>query len=168
MKKYFAKYLPIEDGFKRVVKNEQGIPVDYEQEVKLFLCSREVKIGQECYVDGHQHEGKKILESEKAIIENSPSTNDYFSYFTDGTATVSTNVFRAICPISELAEWIKENDEFDDEEVKTHIYFRKFPDSVVWVETIPEFESWLKDIGKDHVKYRYYIKIICPTCKTFH
>ena len=30
-KQYFAKYLPKPDGFRRVVKNEQGIPIDYKQ-----------------------------------------------------------------------------------------------------------------------------------------
>jgi len=41
---YFTKYLPVEGGFKRVVKSN-GVPVDYEEEVKLFLCSNEIQVG---------------------------------------------------------------------------------------------------------------------------
>lgn len=37
MKEYFIKLLPVEDGFKRVVKSA-GIPVDYEQEIALMVC----------------------------------------------------------------------------------------------------------------------------------
>ena len=58
--KYFSKLLPLENGFKRVVKNAQGIPIDYEYEVGMFLCTK----------DGIK-EGDKVLQ---------PSTYDKSHY----------------------------------------------------------------------------------------
>jgi hypothetical protein len=48
--KYFSKLLPLENGFKRVVKNAQGIPIDYKYEMGMFLCTRDgIQAGDKFY-----------------------------------------------------------------------------------------------------------------------
>lgn len=71
MKPYFAKYLPKPGGYSRVVKNAEGIPIDHETEVQLFLCLRDIK------------------------------ELDY----------------KVMGPISPAATWVKEGDEFEENEL---------------------------------------------------
>lgn len=45
MNKYFIKRVPVKNGFQRVVKSKEGIPIDHQVEVKTYLCSRDIKVG---------------------------------------------------------------------------------------------------------------------------
>lgn len=92
--KYFAKLLPVPGGFSRVVKNGQGIPVDYEREVKLYLCTHDIKEGEE-FVSGLS---KEVWIKGKGM-------------------TMHPKDCRVVCEISPQASWVKSGDEFDESKV---------------------------------------------------
>lgn len=96
--KYFTKYLPFEGGFQRVVKNSQGFPTDFEQEVKLFLCSKDIQIGDLVFVPD-QEEAGNIVDNEDLV---------YWK---------QKNSYKMIGEVSSEAFWITEGMEFEKSEV---------------------------------------------------
>lgn len=123
MKPYFAKYLPVEgeievgdyfvDEYKQIYKctkkdnggtwgsgYSRSINLKLSKKVKLFLCSRDIQVGDEVtsYISG-----KKI----KANLF--PHTHPHF--------------VKVIGEISPDATWVKEGQEFSEEEVKINFEF---------------------------------------------
>lgn len=93
--KYFAKHLPKLVGFFRVIKSN-GIFINYEKEVQLFLCSRDIQEGDNYqWQDGDGNIGHGI----KITI-------------------VSPDAYKVIGPISPEATWVKEGDEFEEDRIK--------------------------------------------------
>lgn len=165
-KPYFAKYLPVEGEVKPAdasIDNEGNIVENTIKEwlamrnlinlrkVKLFLCSRDIQVGDKFF---HPHDFTNAFIAREDTI--------------DWHSAIGT--FKAIGEISPEATWVKEGDEFDEEEVR-----RKFPGT-----PLPFFfslERW-KDILKEteylgtkeaHEKSVYpYIYMKCPTCGHFH
>lgn len=135
MKKYFAKYLPVEgeimngdlvydvEGAYGVVENVNRpldfVRVRYEKsfysdslktnlkKVKLFLCSRDIRVGDKVkHLIGKEVEVYKINKNEVLIQ--------------DGVNIVHVlkgDLFKVIGEISPNAKWVKEGDEFDKEEL---------------------------------------------------
>ena len=68
-KPYFSKILPLENGYKRVVKNAQGIPIDYEYEVGMFLCTRDgIKSGDEIFIPKWYMSDHEMYKSDRVIV----------------------------------------------------------------------------------------------------
>ena len=197
MKKYFAKYLPVEgemeDGdiykskfrvehkfyhYVKFNKNNSTIPKDdFLGRHKLFLCSNDIEVGDEYIsVDGSSIV-KTLCRAKNSFLKGS---------------------YKIIGEISRDALlFVKEGDEFTLEEVKEiskiemfeeeHFQYNedkkdwdKVPieqvleDQVKSQENCYKYEILQTYLWKDapneiEVKFYYNIyKILCPTCKTYH
>lgn len=105
MSKYFAKYLPVE---------ERIIP--HKSRVKLFLCSRDIQIGQRVW-DSQTSERYNKVEYEEST---SWACDSHSVDSSVGNVVYTVPKERAIIVIGEIspeARWVKEGDEFDEEEV---------------------------------------------------
>jgi len=157
MNKYFAKYLPVEGGvfFTNALNSEgvigqEGLQDVFFQKKKLFLCSRDWEYGDNVI---HIKTFKKTTISPAFI-------NKYLhkmGYNDD------ENWVKVIGEISPNATWVKEGDEFTEEQLG--IYTDDTLSSMVEFvpyNCIPE-DNW-NDLGSPDI----IIGILCPTCKTFH
>lgn len=145
MKSYFTKYLPVEG---KIQEGDMTIgvrghiapaitPDDYNNSygpywigrklVKLFLCSRDLQVGDKFFDERFLYE-----EFEVESVYHLQRLND-------------GKRFKTIGEISPAAVWVKEGDEFDEDEIK-----------------LPE------DLGYPFLAQRKYCRFKCPTCKTFH
>lgn len=122
MKKYFAHYLPVEGkveagdycidnltkevfkmgkGINTMPKNLQDKLRENATKVKLFLCSRDIQVGDKCIaLDGLY------------IVPQSES---------DLAISKEEGHFKVIGEISPDATWVKEGDEFDEDEIMDFI-----------------------------------------------
>lgn len=116
-KKYFAKYLPVEgkitdpemvmfkiDGkwtepceFESFVGNE----IEEVKQGKLFLCSRDIQVGDMCYKGNDYSLAASIIPKHKEALEY----------------LMKEDYHKVIGQISPNAQWVKEGDEFDEEEL---------------------------------------------------
>lgn len=112
--KYFTKYLPVEgeikkgDKFKcakgendRILVNEGIVPIKdtiHYQKVKLFLCSRDIQVGDEFF----DNKGNKYVYQTEDFEE---------SYFESDLA------YKVIGEVSPDATWVKEGMEFNDDQI---------------------------------------------------
>jgi len=115
MKRYFAKYFPKVGGFNRSVKDANGVPYDFEQEVELCLCEHEIKVGGEARwgtLKTNKPNWKKITEvgDDYIRIEGDPDMLD--------VSSCSFKDFIKVGFISENATWVKEDHEFSEHEVR--------------------------------------------------
>ena len=110
MKQYFCKYIPVEgvrkegDCVKHKVSGNIGIITKildvggkYEDEeiekVELFLCSRDVSLHEECWLDN-----EKVIPNQLHV-------------------DLRDKCYKVIGSISPEATWVDEDDEFDEDEV---------------------------------------------------
>lgn len=149
MKKYFAKYLPVEgeikegdifihpDGTKeRASRDLDGRGLS---KVKLFLCTKNIQVGD-------RYKSPRYAESNEYIdIER------YASEPMEGS-------FKIVGEISPEAIWIKDGDEFDEDQVKG--YFEKLP--------YDENHKDMIDKAILQFKKSLVFKIKCSQCNTFH
>ncbi len=191
MKKYFCKYLPVEGEIKEGDMVSDGVVVvenlprrhkrltkaqkqgkDSLKKVKLFLCSREVMIGDKVRAnDRIDHEyvltAKHLDKMEEFELEHL--------------------LFKVIGEISPDATWVKEGDEFDEDDIEqvSELYgwnkeyntdkdFQKFFDkslSKTCTHFIYEGETdWLDEAGTINLNFRVYTKIykVKGPCGHFH
>lgn len=184
MKTYFTKYLPVEgeilkgDTYKvtsegaiafgeiRVAPGDRGDTIG-AQKLKLFLCSRDIQVGDNVY---------REPESWKVFDKQPTDTNHGLWGF---MRNVKPDDFKVIGEVSPEAVWVKEGDEFDADQIEIQ-YSKKYQclcrqniASDWWTEP-----NNCKHETEDHynraytcgrkVKEVFHIKIRCPTCKTFH
>lgn len=149
--KYFAKYLPVEGevnigdnfidtGVMNLIGKRANKHGDYSgyQKVKLFLCSRDIQVG----------------DTVKALLVDKFGYKDYLITDKDSAElSIEMGDFKVIGEISPEATWVKEGDEFDRTEARQYINL-----SGMWL-----YRAWNKDL-KGHVPI---IKIKCPCCNTF-
>jgi len=135
--KYFIKYLPVEgeinegdkflDHTDNLIKdahipeiyNNPHVPYfDGYKKVKLFLCSRDIqKTDKEIYV--HKPDGSEATKVELIdIISDKEITAVMFKWGEQTPGTLIQNTFKVIGEISPEAKWVKEGDEFDEEEIE--------------------------------------------------
>jgi len=112
-KKYYAKYLPVPNGYRRIVK-VKGIPVDVETEVKLYLLKNDVpKAGNIVLYkeDNYQSVVVELVNNScrDVIIEKMPKDRE------GGTLDYRELV---IIVGEILTTGVKEFEEFDEEEIK--------------------------------------------------
>lgn len=134
--KYFTKYLPVEgeinegdkflDHTDNLIKdahipeiyNNPHVPYfDGYKKVKLLLCSRDIqKTDKEIYV--HKPDGSESTKVELIdIISDKENTSVMFKWSDQTPGTLIQNTFKEIGEISPEATWVKEGDEFDEDEV---------------------------------------------------
>jgi len=142
MKKYFAKYLPVEGEIKdddmSQYNNITGIHSGWAEHckglarrVKLFLCSRDIEPGDKVYSD-----------FDNGYLGIAKKKSEGFN-------------FKMIGEISPEATWVKEGDEFDEEDVKEIWWHPKGN-----CETFPP-----RNPNQTHKIKRF---LILGPCKCFH
>jgi len=175
-KKYFTRHLPVEgevqDGdwfffegrnlpLRKDSKLEAECPLSTDDnpkiKVKLFLCSRDIQVGDK----GYNPNPYRNYELEEIIICETPEgykLGFLTANYPDGHNKVPFYVpqpFKIIGEISPEAMWVKEGDEFDEDEVK-QIWWHPIGDC----ETIPpRDENYTKKLKR--------FMILGP-CKHFH
>jgi hypothetical protein len=167
--KYFAKYIPIEGKIKEgdYIKDESGIhhvtakgsKVQYDainkanhiQKVKLFLCSRDIQVGDR--VHGTILKGNNVYVSDK---EDGYSLKDDIHRISLEEAQIM-DAYKVIGEISPDALWVKEGDEFIKDQlmwrVKDHLSGYEIDEIDFRESLVPEEED--------------YIIIKCPCCGTY-
>lgn len=168
--KYFTKYLPIEGEIKELDYYKHPNypdklfrfykPWDYKKEkaqkVALFLCSRNIN-----YLDKFYFKDSKEMTNQGAL-----DSDDRY-WVSDGKILYSkSESFKVIGEISPEAIWVKEGDEFEEEDLESWLYCILHPDESIYME-INELIEWNK-ICIDHKRFVPRIKIKCPTCNKFH
>lgn len=170
-KVYIAKYLPVKGGYSRIVKNNEGTPVDFEQEVKLFLCSRDIQIGDTAYNDKfYSYPDGQLIDTNSKVMDH---------------GMMEIDSYKVIGEVSSEAIWVKEGDEFEESEIKKHLVFKITKDWKSYYKNKPRYGK-NKITGKKQIVYPYsptfgtsweiidprpedfIIKIKCDKCKTFH
>jgi len=132
MKTYFAKYLPVEGkvemgdkfidtGVMDMIGTRANKKGEYNfQKVKLFLCSRDIQVGDTIY--------NKFNDVGIVSEFNTKTTFWLKGESIIGIARHSTgNWYKIIGEISPYAIWVKEGDEFDEDqiEISRRLKFKK-------------------------------------------
>lgn len=124
MKKYFAKYLPVEGGIKKgdyYFSSVTGVihtaNEDYEiistvieskdKKVKLFLCSRDIELKDIVYYNG------------KAWMVSNVEIQEPYLTVEEATAYGAYKIIGEISP--DTFSYVKEGNEFDEDEVVVQI-----------------------------------------------
>lgn len=175
--KYFCKYLPVEGEIKiggmtqgtaggfydvtevEIMLNEKGL-MKYKP-FKLFLCSRDIQVGDE--VLSTLNNKRYIVEQVKGFLFRIGST----VYDKDNITHLYKTYFKVIGEISPEAIWVKEGDEFDEDELEPVLFYSKHPDESIYLDDIKRLEHWNK-LNPIPTQYISKIEIKCPTCKQFH
>jgi len=173
----FLKWLqPLEDGRKKsLVQNswagDKGIHAYFGQDikpVKLFLCSKDIRVGDEVWspdsnrnmeLDKFTLTAKAGDKSEASFAEGTnPKYNNgnpiYLSYLT----------FKVIGEISTEAIWVTEGMEFDEDEVEIW-WYNILKDKFTPHKYEPS-DEYTDLVDNPALEKRPRIK--CPTCKMFH
>lgn len=123
--KYFTKYLPVEGEIKNgdkaqyntgeIISYDAPVNTDNLKRVKLFLCSRDIQVGDKVYI------------SPSSSYEVS-SINDGFIYF--GPMSIRGKVGKSFKVIGEISpdalSYVKEGDEFEDKDLKFYLLKEEF------------------------------------------
>jgi len=213
MKKYFAKYLPVEGEIKEgdvylcIYDNSRFVGVagkedlkivntDRYTKVKRVLCSRDIQVGDEIramwkFDDGSLSSQWGIVTGDGAEdqliktpnywnvkmptkIERRVYGKGNFGIYGRATGEImdffyvirlpKEHSFKILAEISSEATWIKDGDEFNENEVK--LYWQPGGHgsetwNLVSIDHLPI--DFIKETKPDLVA-----KIICPHCKHFH
>lgn len=164
MKKYFCKYLPVEGHFHYVgavirekatgnigIIKKVGEGVEENEHVKLFLCSRDIKIGD-------------------AVVWLNKYTWAMFQKFpvtTQEGVDIMKNDHKGkwgvvIGEISKSAVWVKEGDEFDESDWSLFGETEGIMGLSGCLKN-PEYQEGYRKLYK-----RFVCKIKCSQCLTFH
>lgn len=162
--KYFCKYLPVEGKYEKktdlfifkiggvwsepcYADDLLGNQIEEVKKVKLFLCLRHTECPS-CEEKENLHDNLDYSKEELPIIET--LCNECGTLFD----------YKKIGEISPDAIWVNEGMEFDDDELlKTIIYKYREPENNIPLHVEP-LEGCIVN--------NTFIKIKCPTCKTYH
>ena len=172
MKTYFTKYFPVEGEIKDgdIGLDPFGLPyhckdgkmldsdestyyllTDYKdkfKKVKLFLCSKDIQAGDKF----------DQLPGINGVCYICKGNANRFLLDDEGKYRAIETCFKVIGEISPEAIWVKEEDEFGEDDISFEFGIPYEDDTAV------EYQTWKEN------KHKYYktIKILCQTCKTFH
>ncbi len=185
-KKYFIKILPVDgdikDGDIITGKNEvsvivgrkskhglqpwalEEIPniIDFKKS-KLFLCSKDIQVDDEVW-DSLKNR-KLFVKEVKGFLFGIGAT----VYDKDNLTHCYNTFYKIIGEVSPKAIWVKEGDEFDEEDmmfeifIKNQIYknYKKTEDAII------DYKNLSNSIKK-HTDLKMVCKLKCPTCKSYH
>ena len=146
MKKYFAKYLPVEGEIK---EGDHFDSVNGELpgslHTRLFLCSRDIQVGDMAKDLNQPLTDFYVDEKNLELIKK--GNDDFYEHM---------NLYKVIGEISSEATWVKEGDEFDKEETKPVFKPKDVPKSQ-WKE--------YSVVGKNHISGQE--KVVYPLSHTF-
>lgn len=125
MKQYFAKYLPVEGKIKEPnieeYREDSDFPHKYIKDMEiyeeekgdqqLFLCSRDIKVGDKVY-----YPARDAYFEVKTVIPKTGYVSIKIPGMKDGWGVMEDERFKVIGLISPEATWVKEGDEFDEDE----------------------------------------------------
>lgn len=131
MNKYFAEYIPVAGAIREGDKfydskfSLLGVKTarwdtesKTQQKMKLHLCSWDIQVGDRVY----QKFNKSISDEQYDILKW--SFEDRIWLYKDGkpnhTAHIST-LFKVMGPISPLANWVKQGDEFSEDQILRYL-----------------------------------------------
>ncbi len=165
MKLYFTKYLPVEGDIKigdtfftrhfrlgECVSEEQSVGLKEKDAklAKLFLCSRDIQVGDK--LTGWSNKTYHIaIEEDIELFKNAGVTDD---------------IFKVIGEISPDAIWVKEGDEFEEEDLQGILYRLNHPDESIY-GSIDQLLLLHKTITHPE-RYTPRVEIKCSQCNTFH
>ncbi len=109
--------------------------------VRLFLCSRDIQVGDKITLDGIE-----FVTYEEGEIDSSWQNH-------------VDNGFKVIGEVSPEAVWVTEGMEFDDTQIQD--CYESW-DSILWV---PIKKEWYDSYTR---KKRHIVKLKCSQCNTFH
>lgn len=155
---YFAKWIPVEgeikegDNYVRPggllnKRLEAGFPYPFDwKKVQLFLCSSDVAVEEECFVEDEyvgQHKPTVI----KDIIKEE-GLEDVL--ILSNHRNIKCNaVYKVIGKVSDEAVWVKPGMRFTEEQLR-------------WkYEGFPKLSHWMPNALKT-------VAVLCSNCKTFH
>ena len=138
MKKYFAKYQPIHDRI-----NEEGTNVMFKIDGEwtepcnfdsflgleiekiaggvLIICSRDIQVGDKVI---HNNPINKVLYNTELTVSEILPSGSY--RMKEGGIFFNSELIKVVGEISEDASWVKEGDEFDQEEIEEFYQFTNF------------------------------------------
>lgn len=175
--KYFAKFLPTEGTMEHATglnQAEIGEIIDLKnrgfykylvegkfQKMGLFLCSRDIKVGDEILIIKHSTSSEVL---DKRIVEGYKEEFDAFRIKDGGYIGRSISI-KPIGEISKDAIWVKEGDEFEDDEINKQFYDDSGSEDSEWFNWCPLHteEDW-----RETPENWKRIQIKCLTCKNFH
>jgi len=159
---YFAKYLPVEENLEKgnsyIRKSSpwniyhnfkyslQILDMQELQKVKLFLCSKDIKVG--------DRTNNGIIEK----IEGNFSEEIWCIKDGIGKYHIKESTFKIIGEVSPEAVWVKEEMKFNDEDI-------------AWISDDGDEELYFIDKDWDWKEFNTtnaMFAIKCPTCKQFH
>jgi len=171
-KLYFAKFLPVEgtvgkddwflDGsvyfkaFAYNFKDSEGNqvlnipnePMENFTKVELFICSKEI------------NEGDEVLD---------PETGDKFK-IKSWEKHANEHYLKIIGKLSPDAIWVRNGDEFNEEELQMIVKHRSFPDMDMVFDTVSNYEDFFRKNPSlaQEGKYTAYVAVLNSTCQHFH
>lgn len=179
----YTKYLPVEGEIEeenwyfylgqlsqRLRKNPKAeYPTPQYQKAKLFLCSRDIQVGNEVYIEtkavSQQYQSPI---NGKGIIQKINNKHEILIYRNNGELLPfdCSELTKVIGEISPDATWVKEGDEFDE----TNWRFKWYNNEGKFFtrhEYHPSDE--FTNLGEGHKDgtYSLFIQILGP-CKHFH
>lgn len=182
--KYFAKYLPVEgiigDGdtylfedkiqtckvsvIKELEELYQQKIAEY-QKVQLFLCSRDTQVGDEICV--RYRDGNEIKIHGQLIYDGELPRGEWVKHI---SMVDKRYDFKVIGSISPQAIWVKEGDEFEDNDLEFVFKYigdtgKDFEDIVNPLIFTAKQIGWGHNFGSIISKV---IRIKCSQCKSFH
>jgi hypothetical protein len=161
MKKYFVKYLPITD---KVLEKSNTLNI-------AFLCSKDIQVGDTVFLQNSYNYFATVIDKignsdRDIVLDEMPERRK------NGTLD-SREMIKIVGELSKDASWIKEGDEFDDNEIEEwywHIEQNCLAISVKFAEEIsnkpPNFHKNTWENNKSVFKRKIY-KIKGP-CGHFH
>lgn len=184
--KYFAKYLPVkgevQDGDSFIDKRApdlriapgvamkciigiEGEAVNHAQKVGLFLCSRDIQIGDKVKWFDNTNDPEDIVLDESK-----------YAWWTDHGVDNKDRFFKVIGEISPGAVWIKEGDEFEEDAIRilesTLLWSQEKIDScssTTYNVTRSNYRRFISSLEGRFEDYKEtFIKIKCPVCGNLH
>lgn len=169
MKPYFAKLLPTKGEIGRgdkylhpngcIQQLAKDVSLSLLPEInkkgkliKLFLCSRDIQVGDKFH--RKYTKGTGYTPEMECIGKDTTNTIFYSQGINDEIYNARDLCFKVIGEISPEATWVKEGDEFDEEEWQNV----RYADGCTYVDYDKNYT------GRDG----YFVEIKCPTCKKFH
>lgn len=112
-KPYFAKYLPVKGEIK----------------AKLFLCSRDIQVGDKYFHDDfYPYPVGDIADTNTKVM------NAHMMVSNEGEDYEGDWSYKVVGEISPEATWVKEGDEFDEDEVSRCFYGKECPGGKVKIK----------------------------------
>jgi hypothetical protein len=197
--KYFAKYLPVEGEIKEgdkffawdTLQSRLAVLADKNSPApikiaKLFLCSRDIQVGDKVRASGCVRRDKQLdghpveiygyrYDAAKEITLKVPkqgANKDLWSIEEDDTLVTDSSIVKLIGEISPDAIWVKEGDEFEEDNLRIQVDFKRPDSDYPWLKTdmynLHHLNEELILQEDDIFVSKDTIQVRCHTCKNFH